>query len=103
MDEHEKKAMAKSKLEKQRDPLPQKFNGLEEAVGFWDTHSLADYEEYWKDVRCEIDIKQRTTRSLSTVALYEGLCRAARAEEYGSSLNTSYISIASALGSRTKP
>jgi len=52
--------MPKRKVKKQRDPLPERFNNLEDVAEFWDTHSLADYEESWKDVQCEIDIKRCT-------------------------------------------
>ena len=71
--------MARSKVKKQRDPLPEQFSDIEEAVGFWDAHSLADYEESWKDVQCEIDIKQRTYQISVDSGLYQKLRRAARA------------------------
>ncbi|HEY3135593.1 MAG TPA: CopG family antitoxin [Blastocatellia bacterium] len=71
--------MAKSKVKKQRDPLPEQFSNLDEAVEFWDTHSLADYEEYWKDVQCEINIKRRTYQISVDSSLYQKLRRAARA------------------------
>ena len=44
--------MAKSKI--QRDPLPKEFKTIEEAAEFWDTHSLADYEDVQKDVEFEV-------------------------------------------------
>ena len=50
----------KVKVRKQRDPLPERFDSLEEAAEFWDTHDSADYEEYMRDVECEFDIKRRT-------------------------------------------
>ena len=53
-------ANARSKRTKARDPLPEHFNSIEEAAEFWDTHSTADYEEYFKEVDCEFDIKKRT-------------------------------------------
>ena len=71
--------MARSKVKKQRDSLPEQFNNLDEAVEFWDTHSLADYEESWKDVQCEIDIKRRTYQISVDSGLYQKLRRAARA------------------------
>ncbi len=43
-----------------REPLPEHFNSLEEAAHFWDTHDSADYNEYFKDVEAEVDIKRRT-------------------------------------------
>lgn len=70
--------MTKSKVKKHRDPLPQYFKSLEEATEFWDTHSLADYEEYWKDVECEIDIKRRTYQISVDSGLYQKLRRIAR-------------------------
>ena len=51
---------AKSKRTKARDPLPEHFNTIEEAAEFWDTHSTADYEEYFEEVNCQFDIKKRT-------------------------------------------
>lgn len=41
------------------DPLPEHFASLEEAAEFWDTHDSADYEEFMRDVECEVDIKTR--------------------------------------------
>ncbi|MCL0069516.1 BrnA antitoxin family protein [Dehalococcoidia bacterium] len=47
--------MAKSKL--QRDPIPEEFKNIEEAAEFWDTHSLADYEDLQTDVEFEVELK----------------------------------------------
>ena len=69
--------MARNKVKK-RDPLPEQFDNLEEAIEFWDTHSLADYEEYWKDVKCKIDIKRRTYQISVDSNLYQKLRRVAR-------------------------
>ncbi|MDQ3009865.1 MAG: BrnA antitoxin family protein [Acidobacteriota bacterium] len=44
----------------QPDPLPKHFASLEEAGEFWDTHDSADYEEYFHDVDCKIDLKHRS-------------------------------------------
>ena len=35
---------------KERDPVPDRFASIEEVVDFWDTHSLADYEDVWVEV-----------------------------------------------------
>jgi CopG antitoxin of type II toxin-antitoxin system len=78
--------MARSKVKKQRDPLPEKFANIDEAVEFWDSHSLADYEEAWKDVQCEIDIKRSTYQISVDSGLYQKLRRAAR--EKGVSADT---------------
>jgi CopG antitoxin of type II toxin-antitoxin system len=70
--------MPKSRVKEQRDPLPEQFNNVEETVEFWDTHSLADYEESWKDVQCEIDIKRRTYQISLDSGIYQKLRSAAR-------------------------
>ena len=48
---------SKSRVKKQRDPLPEHFNSLEEAAEFWDTHDSADYEDYMRDIEYEGSIK----------------------------------------------
>jgi hypothetical protein len=53
-------ASAKNKAVNKRDPLPERFDTIEEAADFWDTHDSADYEEYMRDVECQVNIKQRT-------------------------------------------
>ncbi|HEX8129965.1 MAG TPA: CopG family antitoxin [Pyrinomonadaceae bacterium] len=53
-------ANAKNKIVKKRDPLPERFTSIEEAAEFWDTHDSADYEEYMRDVECQVNIKRRT-------------------------------------------
>jgi len=40
-----------------RDPLPEEFDTIEQAAEFWNTHSLADYEDLQKEVEFEIDLK----------------------------------------------
>ena len=40
-------------------PLPEDFVSEEEAAEFWDSHSLADYEEYLEAVDVEVDLKRR--------------------------------------------
>ncbi|HEX8652300.1 MAG TPA: CopG family antitoxin [Pyrinomonadaceae bacterium] len=49
----------RSKVKKQRDPLPEHFTSLEEAAEFWDTHSSADYEDYMRDIEYEVSIKRK--------------------------------------------
>jgi hypothetical protein len=41
------------------EPLPEHFLSLEQAAEFWDKHDSADYEEYMRDVYCEVKIGQR--------------------------------------------
>ena len=47
--------MTKSKVK--RDSLPEEFISIEEAANFWDTHSLADYEDLQKDIEFEVELK----------------------------------------------
>jgi predicted HicB family RNase H-like nuclease len=42
-----------------RDPLPESFRSEEEAANFWDTHSVADYEDFLEPAEVEVDIKSR--------------------------------------------
>lgn len=66
----------------QLDPLPKHFANLEEAGEFWDTHDSADYEEHFRDVDCEVEIKNRVFlvslesdlyRKVSTIAQSKGV------------------------------
>jgi hypothetical protein len=45
--------------DRQIDPLPDEFRSLQEAAEFWDTHSIADYEEFLEPVEFEVDIQRR--------------------------------------------
>jgi len=45
--------MVKSK----KQTLPDQFKNIEEAAEFWDTHSLADYEDLQRDVEFEVELK----------------------------------------------
>ncbi|MEO6726195.1 MAG: CopG family antitoxin [Blastocatellia bacterium] len=56
------KAKAKVASKKQRDPLPEHFNSIEEAGEFWDTHDSGDYEDYMHDVECEFEINRSVYR-----------------------------------------
>lgn len=44
---------------KNKDPLPEEFNNLEEAAKFWDTHSLADYWDETHEVEIEVRAPRR--------------------------------------------
>jgi hypothetical protein len=44
---------------KQIDPLPKRFESVDEAAEFWDTHDLTDYEEFLEPVELEVDILRR--------------------------------------------
>ena len=56
---------------KQRDPLPERFATDEEFEQFWDTHSLADYPDAWREVQFNVML---TPRKL-TVPLEPDLAR----------------------------
>ena len=71
-------ASTRSKTTKHRDPLPEHFKTLEEAGEFWDTHDSADYEENFKDVDCEFDIKKRTHLISMDGSLYNEVRAVAR-------------------------
>ncbi len=45
---------------KQRDTLPKNFKTIEELQEFWDTHSVTDYDDLFKDVKFEVDLRGRT-------------------------------------------
>ena len=47
------------RTDKQAAPLPAEFRSEDEAAEFWDTHSLADYEEFLEPVDFEADIRGR--------------------------------------------
>jgi hypothetical protein len=51
---------SKAATKKVRDPLPAHFESLEAAAEFWDTHDSGDYDEYFRDVTVEVDLKPRT-------------------------------------------
>ena len=40
-----------------RDSLPDEFKTIEEAANFRDTHSLADYEDFQRDIQFEVELK----------------------------------------------
>jgi hypothetical protein len=61
-----------------RDPLPDHFSSIEEAAEFWETHSLADYSEYWKPVKVDIRIKETPRYYALEERIAERLARYAR-------------------------
>jgi hypothetical protein len=40
-----------------RDPMPESFDSLEEAAEFWDTHSIADYEDVTEEVHFNVKLQ----------------------------------------------
>ncbi len=48
-----------AKNNKHREPIPKEFKSIEELQDFWDTHSVADYEDLFKDVHFDVDLRSR--------------------------------------------
>jgi len=44
-------------IKNKRESLPEEFKNIEEAAKFWDTHSLADYEDLQIDTEFEVELK----------------------------------------------
>jgi len=44
-------------IKNKRESLPEEFKNIEEAAKFWDTHSLADYEDLQTDTEFEVELK----------------------------------------------
>jgi hypothetical protein len=55
---------------REREPVPEAFETLEEAGEFWDTHSAADYWEDTEEVVLEVDIQDRRFVVLLEDAVY---------------------------------
>jgi len=51
--------MGNTDKDKNRDPLPEEFASEDEAGDFWDTHSIADHEEYLEPVDADVDLRAR--------------------------------------------
>ncbi|MCP4373371.1 MAG: hypothetical protein GY797_35515 [Deltaproteobacteria bacterium] len=65
-----------------REPLPEKFASLEEAAEFWDTHSLADYEDVQQEVEFEVELRseknyfaveKELSESIDQLAQFQGV------------------------------
>ncbi len=69
--------MARSK---KRDPLPERFATVEEFERFWDNHSLADYEDVWREVKFNVTLPPRTLAVPLEPALARAIQKRARKE-----------------------
>jgi len=76
--------MAKNK--KTRDPIPREFKTIEELQEFWDTHSVADYDDLFKDVHFDVDLRGRTNLVAVEPTLMQELVK--RAHTMGVSTET---------------
>ncbi len=68
--------MQKSK--KHLEPIPDEFKSLPEAAEFWDTHSIADYEEQFKEVRFDVNIKSSRVLIALEKEISKGVTKVAR-------------------------
>lgn len=46
--------MRSTRGKKRRDPIPEQFHSLDEAVDFWDNHSPVDYPEFFQPVQSQV-------------------------------------------------
>jgi len=55
------------------DPIPESFATEEEAGEFWDTHSLADYEEFLEPVEMTFELSKRVFEVRVSEDVFQGL------------------------------
>lgn len=55
------------------DPIPETFATEQEAGEFWDTHSLADYEEFLEPADITFEISKRVFEVPVSEDVFEGL------------------------------
>jgi hypothetical protein len=68
------------------DPIPEKFDSLQAADEFWDTHSLADYWDETEEAHFEVDLRRRVYLIPVEKNLAESVAQ--RAREQGLSSET---------------
>ncbi|MDE3091894.1 MAG: hypothetical protein KGJ80_21180 [Chloroflexota bacterium] len=64
---------------KHRDPIPREFKTVEELQEFWDTHSVTDYDDQFKDAHFDVDLTSRTNLVAVEPALMQELVKRAHA------------------------
>ncbi len=62
-----------------RDPVPGPSASIEQIIDFWDTHSVADYDDVMKEVTFDIDIQEETFAVALVPELAEAIGREAKA------------------------
>ncbi len=45
--------------DERRDPIPEEFGSEDEAAAFWETHSLASYEDLLEPVDADVKLERR--------------------------------------------
>jgi len=68
------------------DPIPEQFTSIEAAAEFWDTHSLADYDDVTTEVEFTVNLRHRRYLVALAPELAEQL--AAEAHKRGLSAET---------------
>ncbi len=71
---------------KRRDPLPIEFKTVQDLQDFWDTHSVADYDDLLEDVQFNVDLRSRSNFVAVEPTLMKELVR--RAHSMGVSTET---------------
>ncbi len=61
-----------------RDPTSTEFATLSDLQDFWDTHSLADHEDQFRDVHFNVDLRSRKNLIAVEPALLKELVKNAR-------------------------
>ena len=61
------------------DPLPETFASEEEAGEFWDTHSLADYEEFLEPADIHFELTERVFEVRVAEDMFDRLQKEAKA------------------------
>ena len=69
---------AERKYNTQSDPIPDAFKSEDEAVEFWDSHSITDYEEFLESVELEMNFKRRHFEIEVDQEVFLALCDSAR-------------------------
>ncbi len=62
---------------RKKDEIPERFETIAEAGDFWDTHSLADYEDQTKKVEMDFQITKRTRYITVPEKIYQKLVQRA--------------------------
>ena len=61
-----------------KESLPKRFNSIDEAAEFWDTHDLSDYWKYTKPIKAQIKIKASPRYLLVEEHIAQALARIAK-------------------------
>ena len=51
--------MNKNKKAKSKDPIPEKYNTIEKASEYWDSHSIADHWDQTQEAHFDVEIDEQ--------------------------------------------